>query len=47
MEKIKENMDGKRDDDVMVAKNRDERNNVKDGFGALFGSGNNISECSS
>jgi len=41
MEKIIENMEGKRDDEVVVAKSkiiRDDRNNAKEGFGSLFGS---------
>ena len=48
MEKIKEKLDGKRDDDVIADKNKvfkDDRKNAKDGFGALFGtvnSNNNI-----
>ena len=40
MEMIKENLDGKRDDDVIADKNKefiDDRKNAKDGFGALFG----------
>ena len=41
MEKIMENMEGKRDDEVVVAKSKiikDDRNNAKEGFGSLFGS---------
>ena len=36
-----ENMEGKRDDEVVVAKSKiikDDRNNAKEGFGSLFGS---------
>ena len=39
MEIIKENLDGKRDDEVIADKNKafkDDRKNAKDGFGALF-----------
>eukprot|EP00092_Neocalanus_flemingeri_P041087 GFUD01044744.1.p1 GENE.GFUD01044744.1~~GFUD01044744.1.p1 ORF type:complete len:211 (-),score=73.49 GFUD01044744.1:94-726(-) len=44
MEKIKDNLEGKRDDEVLVPKSKivkDERNNTKEGFGALFGNVNN------
>jgi len=44
IEKIIENMEGKRDDEVVVAKCKivkDDRNNAKEGFGGLFGSVNN------
>ena len=47
IEKIKENIEGKRDDEVLVAKSKivkDDRNNTKDGFGALFGNVNNSSD---
>ena len=40
MEMIKENLDGKRDDEVIADKDKafkDDRKNAKDGFGALFG----------
>ena len=40
MEMIKENLDCKRDDEVIADKNKafkDDRENAKDGFGALFG----------
>ena len=49
MEMIKENMEGKRDDEVVVDKNRvfkDVRNNAKEGFGVLFGSVKNSSNMS-
>ena len=41
MDRIKDNMEGRRDDEVVVDKNkivRDDRNNARDGFGSLFGS---------
>ena len=41
IERILENMEGKRDDEVVVAKSKiikDDRNNAKEGFGSLFGS---------
>ena len=46
IEKIKENLEGKRDDEVLVAKSKivkDDRNNTKEGFGGLFGNVNNNS----
>ena len=46
MEKIKLNVDGKRDDDVALAVTdiiRDERNIAREGFGVLFG---DASSCS-
>ena len=46
MEMIKENLDGKRDDDVIADKNKvfkDDRKNAKDRFGALFGTVNSNS----
>ena len=46
MEKIKLNVDGKRDDDVALAVTdiiRDERNIAREGFGVLFGDGSSCS----
>jgi len=46
MEKIKLNVDGKRDDDVALAVSdiiRDERNIAREGFGVLFGDGSSCS----
>ena len=46
MEKINDNIEGKRDDEVLIPKNKifkDDRNNAKDGFCALFGSMNSNS----
>ena len=43
IQKIKDNLEGKRDDEVVVAKSKivkDDRNNVKEGFGGLFGTVN-------
>jgi len=43
LDKIIENMEGKRDDEVVVAKSKiikDDRNNAREGFGSLFGSAN-------
>ena len=46
MEKIKLNVDGKRDDDVALAVTdiiRDERNIAREGFGVLFGGASSCS----
>ena len=46
MEKIKLNVDGKRDDDVALAVSdiiRDERNIAREGFGVLFGGASSCS----
>ena len=46
MEKIKQNVEGKRDDDVALAVTdiiRDERNISREGFGDLFGGGSSCS----
>ena len=46
MEMIKENLDGKRDDEVIADKNKafkDDRKNAKDGCIALFGTVNSNS----
>ena len=46
MENIKQNVDGKRDDDVALAVTdiiRDERNIAREGFGVLFGGSNSCS----
>lgn len=43
IQKIKDNLEGKRNDEVVVAKSKivkDDRNNAKEGFGALFGTVN-------
>ena len=43
MEMIKENLDGKRDDDVIADKNKAFKDDAKDGFGVLFGTANSNS----
>jgi hypothetical protein len=43
IQKIKDNLEGKRDDEVVVDKSKivkDDRNNAKEGFGGLFGTVN-------